>query len=94
MMEYRGKGEAFVSSAGILPAAAGMLPASKSPQSRAVWKQRYRDPAELLKLSGNMPDRASKMLALPNYAGIFSLAYLSTRAIQTSSSRNFFTRPM
>jgi hypothetical protein len=28
------------------------------------------------------------------YAGIFSRAYRSARDIQTSSSRNFFTRPM
>jgi hypothetical protein len=62
MMKYWGKGKAFVGIAGILPAAAGMLP---GPLSRAVALQFAIRFHSEFKLSGRMPDRAGNMPALP-----------------------------
>jgi hypothetical protein len=65
MMEYWGKGDAFVGSAGILPAAAGMLPGAFSHVAAPQFGIRFQ---RELKLSGRMPDRAGNMPALPQHS--------------------------
>ena len=61
-MEYCGKGEAFLGSAGILPAAAGMLPAAFFHAVALQFSIRFQ---REVRLSGRMPDRAGNMPALP-----------------------------
>jgi len=54
--------ETFVGSAGILPAAAGMLPAVFSHVAALQFPIRFQP---YLRLSGRMPDMAGNMPALP-----------------------------